>query len=49
MIAVAAYSQKVDVYHVKNLINVVDVPILRTAEEAERRYLRATPLVGVGR
>ncbi len=26
-----------------NVINMVDAPILRTAEEAEQRYLRATP------
>ena len=28
-----------------NVINMVDVPMLRTAEEAEQRYLRATPLL----
>ena len=27
-----------------NVINMVDVPMLRTAEEAAQRYLRATPL-----
>jgi hypothetical protein len=28
-----------------NVINMVDLPMLRTAEEAEQRYLRATPLL----
>jgi len=31
-----------------NVMNIVDIPMTRTAEEAEWRYLRATPLAACG-